>query len=401
MVGKPARGKTHIARKITRYLNWRGRSARWFNVGNYRRKLLGASQPAAFFDPTNPDGVKARKRMAIAALQDLEQWMREGGEVAIYDATNSTRKRRELLRKFAETHQFQLIFIESMCTDSDIVEANIRETKVSSPDYRGMGEDEAVTDFRKRLAFYAAGYEPLEENEGSWVKIIDVGRQVITNEITGYLPSRLVFFLMNLHISPRTIWLTRHGQSEYNVLGRIGGDSPLSPAGQEFSNALGDYVAQLPEPPALVWTSTLRRTIQTASSLSLPKRALKELDEINAGICDGMTYAEIERIYPLEFSSRKQDKFRYRYPQGESYQDVIKRLDPIIIEIERTREPLLIVAHQAILRALYAYLMEQDAEACPHLSMPLHSVIQLQPKTYGCSESVAALSSPSPSGNSS
>ena len=145
----------------------------------------------------------------------------------------------------------------------------------------------------------------------------------------------------------------------------------------------------------MVWTSTLQRTLQTASHLSFDKRSLKDLDEINAGICDGMTYAQIEAKFPREFQKRKADKYGYRYPQGESYKDLIRRLDPIIIDIERTRSPLLIVAHQAVLRALYAYLMERPPEECPHLSIPLHTLIRLEPKTYGCSESRVSFSPPS------
>ena len=47
---------------------------------------------------------------------------------------------------------------------------------------------------------------------------------------------------MNLHITPRPIWFTRHGQSEYNVEDRIGGDSSLTPRGEEYAHALGDWV---------------------------------------------------------------------------------------------------------------------------------------------------------------
>ena len=58
MVGLPARGKTYLARKIRRYLSWLGYRTRGFNVGEYRRKRLGARQPHDFFDPDNPTGLK-------------------------------------------------------------------------------------------------------------------------------------------------------------------------------------------------------------------------------------------------------------------------------------------------------------------------------------------------------
>ena len=64
--------------------------------------------------------------------------------------------------------------------------------------------------------------------------------------------------------------------------------------------------------PVSVWTSTLRRTIQTAEAIPFPKLRWKVLDEIQAGIFDGMTYAEIEQNMPDEFAARKADKLGYR-----------------------------------------------------------------------------------------
>ena len=61
------------------------------------------------------------------------------------------------------------------------------------------------------------------------------------------------------------------------------------------------------------------------------------------------------------------------------YQDIILRLDPMIIELERTRKPVLVIAHNAVLRALYAYFQGVPRERCPYLAMPLHTVIELTP----------------------
>ena len=62
----------------------------------------------------------------------------------------------------------------------------------------------------------------------------------------------------------------------------------------------------------MVWTSTLQRTIQTAERLPFPKVRWKVLDEIQAGIFDGWTYAEIETQRPEEYAARKKDKLSYR-----------------------------------------------------------------------------------------
>lgn len=134
-----------------------------------------------------------------------------------------------------------------------------------------------------------------------------------------------------------------------------------------------------------VWHSTLRRTGQTASLLPYPKLAWKSLDELDAGVCDSMTYEEIETFYPEDYASRDEDKFNYRYRGGESYRDVVVRLEPIIMELER-QENILIIGHQAILRALYAYFHALSQEDLPYIKIPLHAVIQLTPKAYGCDE---------------
>ena len=62
-----------------------------------------------------------------------------------------------------------------------------------------------------------------------------------------------------------------------------------------------------------------------------------------------MTYEDIIKQMPDEYKRRDADKFRYRYPRGESYEDLVARLEPVIMEMER-QDSLLIVGHQAVIR---------------------------------------------------
>lgn len=134
-----------------------------------------------------------------------------------------------------------------------------------------------------------------------------------------------------------------------------------------------------------MWTSTLTRTIQTASKLPFEKKQWKALDELDAGVCDGMTYEEIEQKYPEDYDARDEDKFNYRYRGGESYRDVVVRLEPVIMELER-QENILIIGHQAIIRCLYAYFMGMGQEELPYIKVPLHTLIKISPRAYGCLE---------------
>lgn len=198
-----------------------------------------------------------------------------------------------------------------------------------------------------------------------------------------------MFFLVNTHLTPRPILLTRHGESRDNVRGRIGGDSVLSKAGELYSKKLAKFIEKRlkSERAASIWTSTLQRTIITASPIvGFPKIQWRALEEINAGVCDGMTYEEIKRTMPDEYEARKKDKLRYRYPRGESYLDVIQRLEPVIIELERQRAPVVVISHQAVLRALYAYFADRPLNEIPNIEIPLHTVIEIQMGVSGVEE---------------
>lgn len=387
-VGLPARGKTFLARRVMRYLRWHGHLPEMFNVGNYRRESLGAQQAHAFFDPSNPEGAAARKALAQRALDDMLDFFRNGGQIAVYDATNSTRERRRHLAETLGRAGVDALFVESICDDESVLTANIRETKLDSPDYVGWDPDEAVRDFRARIAHYEREYQPMDEDSLSFVKLVDVGRRAVLNRVRGHLQSRIAALLLNVHITPRPIWLSRHGESQYNVGGRIGGDSPLSEVGEKYAGALARFLDDWArgDGDLVVWTSTLLRARQTGAALSVPSQPWKLLDEIDAGICDGWTYDQVAKDLPDEFAARNRDKLRYRYPRGESYQDVISRLDPVIVELERQRSPVVIISHQAVLRALVAYLTDIPMEQCPTLPVPLHTVIEIVPKAYGCVE---------------
>lgn len=279
--------------------------------------------------------------------------------------------------------------------------ANIREVKLSSPDYRdSLDETRAVQDFRQRIQHYADVYQQLDpqdsfESHYPFVKLVNVRARVVINRVSIYLESRIIFYLVNLHIKPRSIYIIRHGESQHNVEGKIGGDALLSSSGEVFASALPNLLQKHLKSgtPISVWTSTLRRTIQTASALPYPRRAFKALDELDAGVCDGLTYDQISIQYPEDYAARDIDKFNYRYRGGESYADLVHRLEPVIMELERV-ENILIISHQAIIRVILAYFLDKPAEEMPYIQVPLHTLIKLTPKAYECGFEVFPLPIP-------
>ena len=56
-----------------------------------------------------------------------------------------------------------------------------------------------------------------------------------------------MYFLMHLNLQKKSIFFTRHGESLYNLEGRIGGNAPLTDAGKKYANALADWICLQPE----------------------------------------------------------------------------------------------------------------------------------------------------------
>lgn len=140
-------------------------------------------------------------------------WFQAGGVVGILDATNSTKERRKWISEKCGALGIEVLFVESKCDDEETIMANIRDVKTTSPDYKGQDPEEAAQDFRNRIRHYEKVYKTIDgdgdEGDYTYLKIMNIGKQVIINRIQDYLQSRIVYYLMNLHIRPRSVWLSR------------------------------------------------------------------------------------------------------------------------------------------------------------------------------------------------
>uniref|UniRef100_A0A914RXZ1 6-phosphofructo-2-kinase domain-containing protein n=1 Tax=Parascaris equorum TaxID=6256 RepID=A0A914RXZ1_PAREQ len=197
----------------------------------------------------------------------------------------------------------------------------LQEVKVNSPDYKGlMSEDQAKEDFTKRIENYKLQYQPLDEE-------IDDDLSVLPHE----------------HSSTSAISLP------YQV---------SRPLNWNFVFAIIRFQAENVPGELRIWSSQKVRAAQTACELrdlAANVEYWKVLDEIDAGICEGLTYDDFKARYPKQFADRDKDKYHYRYPSGE-----------------------------AVLRCILAYFDNKSPEELPYLNVPLHTVIKLTPKAYSC-----------------
>lgn len=387
-------------------------------------------QSAQFFDPENTKASQLREQLAMATLDELLDYILDGsGSVGIFDATNSTLERRKTIMEKVRQRagpELGVLFLESLCIDENLLESNMR-LKLSGPDYKDQDPIIALADFKTRVALYAKKYVSLgdyeERNNMPYVQMIDVGRKVVSHQIRGFLSAQTVYYLLNFNLAPRQIWITRHGESLDNVNGKIGGDSSLSDTGLRYAQALTRFIkherrawdtyqqhkalcthfpprpgdttppnpeyshsasCSLAEKNFCVWTSMLKRSIQTAQYFDEEDFELKQmrmLDELNAGAMEGLTYDEIKTKHRDEYELRRQDKLHYRYPGpgGEGYLDIINRLRAVIVEVERMTDHVLLVGHRSVARVLLAYFKGLSREEVADLDVPLGMLYMLEP----------------------
>ncbi|CAH0564689.1 unnamed protein product [Brassicogethes aeneus] len=384
MVGLPGRGKSLLAKRLSRYLNYTGDITKVYDISEYRRKHMKKYTTHDMFRADNLPAWRIRQQSFREALEDAADWLkRPDSQIAILDGPNVSRSQRQEIYDLVYGQLgYRVMFIECVCEDPVMLERNFKEILQYSADYRDMATEEALKDLTNKMAHYKAQYE--SPTLGSiWglpcpmVKLLDGGDGgVIAHGVTGTKESKILAYISTPRPWQQTLYFSRHGESEFNVVGKIGGDAPLSPRGRLYSQCLAKHIHALKIPSLQVWTSTLQRTRATSANIQAPQQHLHELDEIFSGDCEGFTYEDLQEHFPKELALRDKEKLKYRYPRGESYIDVTQRLTPVLTQLE-CETNVLTVSHQAVLRCILGYFLETPPDEIPYVHVPLHTIIKI------------------------
>jgi len=391
MVGLPARGKSTIAGKLCESLRRDGISTRIFNNGDLRRKLTkeNTSYPE-FFDPRNKAGAALRERYAIMNLNHARSFINKGKKpkVAIIDAANVSLKRRKMLCQ-GLLHD-RVLFVECINDDHEILEANIRY-KIETPEFSHLPLEEAISSFKKRIEYYEGIYTPMHTGR-NFLKVDSFNYRILKEEVNNDVPfiDRIRDFLVTPFI--KNLYLIRHTETYYNVEGRIGGDSELTPKGHLQAEKLAERFKSKRIP--VIFTSASKRAIQTSEPLKGAQPEcrvipLREFNEINSGICDSMTYKEIREKMPEVADARKRNKYYYEYPQGEGYVSMEQRIErgiKKVLYLSKHSDNIMIVGHRAVNRMILSYFVYKRNEDVPYIYMPqdkyYHIVISQNKKVF-------------------
>eukprot|EP00440_Ansanella_granifera_P058759 gb/GFBE01063688.1/.p1 GENE.gb/GFBE01063688.1/~~gb/GFBE01063688.1/.p1 ORF type:complete len:652 (+),score=139.99 gb/GFBE01063688.1/:1-1956(+) len=499
ILGLPMRGKSHISRELKRYIEFfHGARAEIFDVNQYLgpggderlfadlESFFGANGQCAdpySFDQKDRGGDPATKGgFAIILCNDSLE------SVHSMWSAHTKQHRKWMAKKLESDLQAEVCFIQ-ISVDNAKGDKYIADLAA----YRGK----TLESSRSTIEEYQDHYVPIQmdgsEKETPFIHLMNYNETMVVNKMMRtFVGSQVCHFLANLHPYQHELYLSRHGESEFNVEKRIGGDSGLSARGTEYARRLAEFAhyvvcghatnlvcvtllpddvkklrlmlrqdktqgvvahgdwtnfgdasggkvlqgmalkrlqvgygtefqnapasleeamkslgssgvvtlvfvegdaASVADVPGRLWTSSLRRTIDTAQFINSKGTTIpgpdgksfqqmrgcqfRNMDEVYAGEYDGLTEEEIRERAPEVSSARKADKLGFRYPRGESYYDIIARLEPVMSHLERIEQPILLISHQAVLRLMYGWLTHKSREEALDTVVPQHEVVKI------------------------
>ena len=159
------------------------------------------------------------------------------------------------------------------------------------------------------------------------------------------------------------VYLARHGATPLNleVPIRLQGnqiDSPLAPIGVEQATALSEALSHVKVDA--VYSSIMRRARQTSEIVAAPHRltpqAVEGMQEISVGQWEGMSWAEIQTRFPVEFKAFFDNPAAVPYLGGECYLDVLARAKPAFESLVASHpgQSIVVVTHNVVNRVLVA-----------------------------------------------
>lgn len=213
LVGLPASGKSSLCKNLIQHTTQRFHEHQisqykidTFNAGHFRRKMSDfRTQTADYFSMSNADARSQRETFAHIALEHLLNGL-VGGQinVGIFDATNTTRARREYVFKTIREKELKTgsaintIVLHVKCTDEAIWNFNV-EGKTWGPDYVSFNHDAAIKDFLHRSELYQQAFEDITDEELEqyyecvYVQVDNNGKQV-SIETNGYVDDHDLIF---------------------------------------------------------------------------------------------------------------------------------------------------------------------------------------------------------------
>jgi broad specificity phosphatase PhoE len=182
---------------------------------------------------------------------------------------------------------------------------------------------------------------------------------------------------------PERLFLARHGQTRWNLEHRLQGqlDSPLSADGIRQAKSVAERMVG--RGITTVCSSPLGRALRTAVIIAERIGAelveVPDLAEVHHGEMAGLTWSDIDELFPAAREERAANRYGWAFPGGESYAQARARARRALTACgwSSTGAPLL-VSHEMIGRMLRAELRGLDAATALSLRHPHDVVFEIE-----------------------
>ena len=176
-------------------------------------------------------------------------------------------------------------------------------------------------------------------------------------------------------------FMVRHGETEWNKLGRFQGHRDICLNGRGVSQAKETAKASLQWDHCAIYSSPLVRTMQVAEEIAkvTPMSVVKEpgLKELSLGDLEGVTGQEMREVWPVLFAQWRSNPEKIYMPNGESLNQLRERAWQVILDIEQKHlqeDTIVVISHNFAIRSIVSELLGQPLEFFHRMSLNLASV---------------------------
>ncbi len=176
-------------------------------------------------------------------------------------------------------------------------------------------------------------------------------------------------------------YLLRHGETEWNKLGKFQGLTDISLNKRGLAQARDSARAALGWGPSALYASSLTRTVQVAEEIQkvtgVPVAADPALRELSLGDLEGVTGAEMRAGWPEVYQSWRNDPSNVVMPNGESLTQLQERAWRVILKIEQTHvrdEDVVVVSHNFTIRTIICAILGISLSNFHRMSLDLSSL---------------------------
>ena len=184
--------------------------------------------------------------------------------------------------------------------------------------------------------------------------------------------------------------LVRHGETEWNKLGKFQGHCDISLNSRGMAQARETARAVVAWQHSAVYSSPLNRTMQVAQEISqlggMPVLGVAGFRELSLGDLEGVTGEEMRLSWPEVYSAWNDDPAAVTMPNGESLRDLQDRAWNSLVELEHAHpqdDTLIIVSHNFAIRTMVGKVLGMSLSNFHRMSLSVSSICVIESDQRG------------------